>query len=188
MDKAMNRVALIYKVLSAEATAEEQAALDHWILESEENRREFEDISLLWESLNSQDDNDPEDEAGFLKIKMRMKAHLEKRQRMRTISSTVLLALMVLALVALLMNTWFAPVRQIQFESTRMSEVIKVLEKTYGIEIHVSNPRILDCRYSAVVLKVEDELPVLSSIEHSLNVKFIDLGRKRYNLVGEGCR
>src|SRR5690606_35303379 len=118
----MNRVALIYKVLSNEATAEERAALDHWILESEENQREYDDIKLLWESLNTQDNNHLEDKGGFFKLKTRMKAHLEKRQRIRTISSTLLLALTVLALVALLMNTWFAPVRQIQFQGTRMSE------------------------------------------------------------------
>lgn len=182
----MDHVALIYKVLSQEATPNEKAELERWILESEENLQEFEDIKLLRESSFSPDES-VGDDSGFDRIKLRMKKHVKRKRRIRTLFSTLLLTLVTSFLVILLSKTWFAPLEQIRFEGMEMSEVIKVLEERYKIKIEVTNPRILSCQYTAILLKVDDEHLVLTSIEHSLNVKFIDQGRSRYNLVGNAC-
>lgn len=183
----MDHVALIYKVLSQQATREEKAELECWILESEENRQEFEDIKLLWESSNAPDESHLADDSGFDWIKLRMKEHIKRKRRIRTLFSTLLLILITSLLVFLLSKTWFAPLEQIRFDRMEMSDVIKVLEERYKIEIEVTNPRILSCRYTAILLNVDDEHLVLTSIEHSLNVKFIDQGKNKYNLVGDVC-
>lgn len=183
----MDRVSLIYKVLSEDATPEEKADLERWMLESEDNRQEFEDIRLLWENSPSQDEDYPADDNSFEMLRRRINRLVRRRRRIRVFFSSLLLALTAVSILLLLRATWFATPEQLQFDEMKMSEVIKVLEGRYGIEIPVRNPAILRCRYTAVLLEVEDEEPVLRSIEHSLNVKFIDLGNGRYELVGTNC-
>ena len=180
----MDHLALIYKVLSRKATAQEKAGLESWILESAENRQEFEDIRLLWESSSSLHLSD---DSAFEAIKLRVKGQIKRKRRIGTVLSTFLLILFTSLLGFVLKKTWFAPIEQISFDKTEMSEVIKVLEKRYRVEIQVNNPRILRCRYTAILSNVDDEHLVLTSIEHALNVKFIDHGKNKYNLVGGGC-
>lgn len=183
----MDHVALIDKVLSEEATSQQKAELERWILESEENRQEFEDIKFLWKYSSSQDESHLADDSGFESIKLRMKEHLRRKRRIRTVLWSLLVLVIATLLVFHLRKTWLAPLERIEFRETKMSEVIKVLETRYSIEIEVGNPGILNCRYTAILLKVDDERAVLTSIEHSLNVEFIDRGSNRYKLVGDDC-
>jgi len=183
----MDHLSLIYKVLSDEATAQEKEELERWLRESPENREEFEDLKLIWEYTPSEADNLVANDAVFEKIRLRAKAHLKRKQHIRTALSAVLLVLAALLSIYLLQRTWLASLEPVEFKGQEMRSVIKVLERKYNIEINVDNPAILDCRYTAVLLRVDDAREVLRSIEHSLKVKFIGRGENTYNLVGEGC-
>jgi ferric-dicitrate binding protein FerR (iron transport regulator) len=153
----MDRVALIYRFLSGEASQSEKQELDEWIAKSEANREEFEDIKLLWENSPLPSDTE-QDENGFEKIRQRIQQ-----------------------------QTWFRNPVGAQFNDTVMNEVIKMLEKKYHIQIEVNNPQLLRCNFTATLYKIQDKQTALRSIEHSLDVAFIAQKKNKYRAVGNGC-
>lgn len=183
----MDRISLIYKVLSGEASGEEKRELKEWIARSEANREEFDDIKLLWESSSTPADTDQEDDDGFEGIRKRMQQHLQRSRRMRYAISTGILAVVAVILLVHLKQTWLRSSDSMQFNSASIRDVIQVLQETYDIKIEVSQSGLLDCKFSATFYNINEKDAALRSIEHSLNVQFVADAKNRYHLVGNGC-
>lgn len=74
------------------------------------------------------------------------------------------------------------------FESERFEEVIRDLERWYGVTIKVSDPSLLECRYTA---HFENKLPLKDVLEllcHVNNLEYkYDPAGKWVNISGKGC-
>lgn len=182
----MDRVALIYKVLSGEASLDEKQELDEWVAKSEANREEFEDIKLLWENSPLAPDT-KQDDNGFENIRQRIQQRSLRKKLIRSIIYACIVVTLAALFFLLLRQTWFRNQDGVQFNNTRMKEVIKVLEHEYQIQIEVNNPKLLKCHFTATLYKVKDKQTALRSIEHSLDVAFIAQSKRKYSLVGNGC-
>ncbi len=182
----MDRVSLIYKVLSGEASLDEKQELDEWVTKSEANQEEFEDIKLLWENSPLPSDIE-QDETGFEKIRQRIQHRSRRKKQIRHILYACLVVTLAVILILLFRQTWFRNSDGIQFNDTGMNEVIKMLENKYHIQIEVNNPQLLKCHFTATLYKIQDKQTALRSIEHSLDVAFIAQSKRKYNLVGNGC-
>ncbi|HRJ29730.1 MAG TPA: DUF4974 domain-containing protein [Cyclobacteriaceae bacterium] len=182
----MDRVSLIYKVLSGEANPSEQRELEDWIAKSEANRQEFEDIKLLWENSAMTGDQPQEDDNGFEKIKQRMHNRLKKKRRLQYALYTILLAIVAVLFALLLRQTWLSTTNGARFNNAQMNEVVSFLEKQYHIKIDVDNSKLLHCQLTATFYKVNEQM-ALKSIEHSLNVEFIARSKSKYSLAGNDC-
>jgi len=182
----MDRVALIYKVLSGEASLDEKQELDEWIAKSETNREEFEDIKLLWEISPLPSDAE-QDENGFDKIRQRIQQRFRRKKQIRAVLYTCIVITLAVLFFLLLRQTWLRNPDGVQFNDTGMKEVIRMLENKYHIQIEVNNPELLKCHFTATLYKIQDKQTALRSIEHSLDVAFIAQSKRKYNLVGNGC-
>lgn len=182
----MDRVSLIYKVLSGEASLDEKKELDEWVTKSEANQEEFEDIKLLWENSPSPSDTD-KDDTGFEKIRQRIQQGFRRKKQIRSILYACIVITLAVLLLLLFRQTWFRNPDGIQLNDTGMNEVIKILENEYHIQIEVNNPQLLKCHFTATLYKIKDKQTALQSIEHSLDVAFISLSKRKYSLVGDGC-
>lgn len=182
----MDRVSLIYKVLSEEAHPAEHRELEDWIAKSEANREEFEDIRLLWESSTMTDDPSLDVDSGFEKIKQRMQYRLKMKRRLRYALYTIILAIVTVLFVLLLSKTWLSTTNTTRFHNAEMNEVVKFLEKKYDIRIDVDNSKLLHCQLTATFHKVNVQV-AMQSIEHSLNVEFISQSNREYSLTGNDC-
>lgn len=182
----MDRVALIYRFLSGEASQSEKQELDEWIAKSEANREEFEDIKLLWENSPLPSDTE-QDENGFEKIRQRIQQRSRRKKRILSIFYVCIVVALIVLFFLLLRQTWFRNPVGAQFNDTGMNEVIKMLENEYQIQIEVNNPQLLKCHFTATLYKIKDKQTALQSIEHSLDVAFISLSKRKYSLVGDGC-
>jgi len=97
MHKIMDRVSLIFKVLSGDASDEEKAQLDNWIRQSDENKEEYLNVKLLLENRPAEDDSNVELPEGLL---MGRKAADRKFETVvvRAIKYLVILAILVFLL------------------------------------------------------------------------------------------
>lgn len=182
----MDRASLIFKVLSGKAGSIEKQELEFWIAQSKANQDEFDDIKLLWEH-SVVASNHSEDDRGYEKIKERMQQRIQKRKRIRFILYACILIIVGVIFFLLLKETWFSNSEGTQFDSMGMREVVKMLEHNYQIQIEVRNSNVLECDFTATLYRIKDLQALFSSIEHSLNVKFIAEGKSRYSLAGDGC-
>ncbi|MBX2956201.1 MAG: DUF4974 domain-containing protein [Cyclobacteriaceae bacterium] len=183
----MDRVTLMYKVLSGKASPVEKLELNDWIALNPENEEEFKNIKLLWESeqdtgrIIEQDTND-----NFEQIRLRVKSHQIRIRTIRSILYT--LVVLSLALFAIsIMHATGSGTTGYRFEEVAMTNVIRVLEKRYYIKVEVRNPELLRCRYTGSFFRVEDEREVLRSIEQALEVEFVALTDTQYQLTGNVC-
>lgn len=72
---------------------------------------------------------------------------------------------------------------ELLFENTPMPEVIKRIERWYGVEVNVANPEILEYKFTAgfdseSVNQVLETLSITSNISYSINGRFIELQMK----------
>lgn len=101
----MEVVSLTYKVLSGQASESEKEELNQWIAQSEANRREFEDIRLLWENSPSREIGDETDGSGFEEVRSRLKKRLAKKRRIRAGLWMLLVVVVGLILFLLIRDT-----------------------------------------------------------------------------------
>jgi hypothetical protein len=109
------------------------------------------------------------------------------KARLKHALYTIALAVALLILVLVTKWTWFSDSEGVQFNQAGLSEILKKLEKSYSIQIDVSNPGIQKCQFTATFYKVDDEQLPLKAIEHALNVEFGMLGTGKYCLGGGTC-
>lgn len=94
----MDRVPLIYKVLSGEANHHEKTELNDWIAQDKGNKEEYEDIKLLWENSPATK-HSIEMEAEFDRIKQRMQKNQLAKRRYHTLFWVILTLITIIALV-----------------------------------------------------------------------------------------
>lgn len=94
----MDRVPLIYKVLSGEANHHEKTELNDWIAQDKGNKEEYEDIKLLWENSPATK-HSIEMEAEFDKIKQRMQKSLLAKRRYHALFWIIVTLITMVALV-----------------------------------------------------------------------------------------
>lgn len=178
----MDRVALIYRVLSGEAQAWEREELNEWMTRSEANRREFEDIRLLWEFSR-----EVEDQTGGDEFKT-----IQRRVRRRSTGSVMAGGVVLIAVAIVTGVIAFRSTAQIPefmyFQRASLHEVAQAMERAYGIEIDIDSDTNATLAYTATLFRVKDKRIALRSIEHSLNVRFIEDGKHRYTVVGSARR
>lgn len=185
----MDRVNLIYKVLSGEASAIEQNELNDWIGQAPENKAEFEDIKLLWaSSKETETENAGPFDDGFDKIKARMRARVKKKAWVRSLIRTA--GIIVLGLITFFFFYDSSPglTEGLQFNDVTLEQAIAVIADKYNIHIEVEDRELLKCHLTLVLYKVKTERDVVGSLAHSLNVDARPLSHKRYKLTGSGCQ
>lgn len=182
----MDRVSLIYKVLLGEANPAEKQELEEWVKQNEANLEEFNDIKLLWENSPLLEESG-QDDFGFEKIRQRIQQGVRTKRRIRYIIYTCILIIVTVIFIVLIKQTWLSNSDGVQFKSTGINDVIKMLEHRYDIKIEVNNSELLKCQLTATFYNVYDKQMALKSIEHSLNVEFITQSKNNYRLNGNGC-
>jgi len=75
--------------------------------------------------------------------------------------------------------------RTLVFQQTKLSQVIKMLEKHYPVSIKIENPMALECNYSATFSDAEIEI-ILEMISNTFNFK-LRRDNNNYIFVGNGC-
>jgi transmembrane sensor len=83
-------------------------------------------------------------------------------------------------------NTWAYATKKLIFKDTPMSEVIESLEKTYSINISVSNDDINKCRFTATFEK-DNVGKILLLVSETLNSTLKQNGQEYTLEGGDGC-
>jgi hypothetical protein len=187
----MDRVSLIYKVLSGEASAAERNELAEWIGQSAENKAEFEDIKLLWASSKGTGARATyRFDEGFMKIKARMRAEIRRQNWVRSGIRTAVIVLS--GLILFLLFHHFRPgasgAEGLRFDGVSLEEAIGVLEDEYNIAIEVDDMDLLKCRLTLILFRVDSAPEVVTSLAQSVNAEAALLSDKRYRLSGRGCK
>ena len=75
--------------------------------------------------------------------------------------------------------------KELTFNNSSMSEVVKTLEDVYGIQVEIENENFKECTLTAKInnKKAKDALEIIS---RTFNVKF-ELSKKKAVLKGKGC-
>ncbi|HYG18908.1 MAG TPA: hypothetical protein VD816_08260 [Ohtaekwangia sp.] len=97
----MNQVRLIYKVLSGNASSEEEAALKQWIATSADNKAVFEDIRVLWENTVMTETTNREGSDGFLHIRRLIALKQRRREMVRTFFNIFLFTVVLIFVFAI---------------------------------------------------------------------------------------
>jgi len=82
-------------------------------------------------------------------------------------------------------NTWAYATQKLVFRETSMSEVLRVIEKTYTEPVTVSNEQIRNCKLTASFDTISEE-KLLTFIAESLNLS-LTKNDNGYMLQGSGC-
>lgn len=184
----MNKVSLIYKVLSGEASAAEQKELADWVDETPGNREEFEDIKLLWTTTEQADGGDSPLSDGFDKIKARVRAGVRRRRWFKAIGKTVVIIVFGLAAFFLLHHSerWLPGAQNFELQDVALEEAIGVIDDRYNIRIEVEDRELLQRHITLVVYEVKHWQDVVESLAEALNVEVTAVSRKRYKLIEAG--
>lgn len=184
----MDKASLIFKVLSGEATKEEQAELEQWIAQNEANKSEYEDLKLLWDNTSAERQVEEEHfYDGFARIKSKFKQKRSIRRRKRSITWISIIVTIVLVTVALFVITDPASNMLLRFDNAPLEEVIPELEKEFHINIETGSAEILACRFTGTFYKKDDEQALIRSLSVAMNLKYEILNHHVYQLTGSGC-
>ncbi len=86
-------------------------------------------------------------------------------------------------------NSFAWHTKTLNFEQSKVADLINRLEQLYNIQITIANPVIANCHYSYLGLKVDEDIKnVLKVIETSSSkFKFSKKGKNGYILNGDSC-
>ena len=187
----MNKIVLIDKVLSGNASEAEKTELDVWISESEANQIEYQDIKLLWENTN--DVNNAEDDDHFYDGLQKIKASMQSKHKPSIRNKTVIRYAALLSVLIVLVYLFFKNVetkqqsQYIRFDNASLENVVPVLEDQYNIHIEVENKKILGCQFTGTFYQADSVHDVISSLTGALNLTYVILSDQKYRLIGSGC-
>ena len=189
----MNRTPLIYKVLSNAASESEKKAMEDWLEESEENKTEFDNVKLLWETSNNPDSSFPKIQMveGLTKIKALMQPKFMRRERSwRNLVWTALLLIGVLMFTdAYLKNVKNKDSRvRLKFNNVSVEEVVKTLEDEYDVRIELDNKKIGACRFTGVFYQAENVDEILQILDQALSFRHQRKQKSEYLVTGTGCQ
>lgn len=188
----MDRSSLIYKVLSNEATETERKELDEWLSQSEENKIEFNDIKLLWETSGDSDQLTSKNQLkeGLSKIKALMQSKLRRREQ-----NTRTWVLIVLAIVSVLVFTYLLfqksqnrdSIGRLKFDNVSLEQVINTLEDRYDVHIEFENKKVSTCTFTGIFYQTKNVDEVLQTLDEALNLNHKLTGEGEYLVTGTGC-
>lgn len=188
----MDRSSLIYKVLSNEATETQRKELDEWLSQSEENKIEFNDIKLLWETSGNSDQSFPKNQLkeGLSKIKALMQSKLRRREQ-----NTRTWVLIVLAIVSVLVFTYLLfqksqdrdSIGRLKFDNVSLEQVINTLEDQYDVHIEFENKKVSACTFTGIFYQTKNVDEVLQTLDEALNLSHKLTGEGEYLVTGTGC-
>ncbi|MBX2968317.1 MAG: DUF4974 domain-containing protein [Cyclobacteriaceae bacterium] len=179
----MDRVSYIYRVLSGVASEVEKQELEDWIAMNPENKEEFENIRLLWESeQHTKSVSSQESDRDFEKLNTLIKQQQVRKKRIRAYLYALIILILTLIGMAWL-NRSGQGLPGYRFDEVALKNVIAVLESRYDIQIEVPNPELLQCLYSGSFFRTKQEGEVLRAMEQVLDVTFVALTDTQYKLV-----
>jgi ferric-dicitrate binding protein FerR (iron transport regulator) len=184
----MDKVSLIYRVLSGEASHEEAAVLDNWIKLSEANKEEFLNIKLLWENTPSDNKNDEESDKGLRKIKAkinsrRTRAFLQAATKIILILGAIIFSMLMIYSIAVRASGKGA--RLNRFHDISLRAMCDSLEVQYGVSIRLS-PEIADCKFSGTFYSHSADM-VLVTLSGKLKLNLEREDNRTFQLVGKAC-
>lgn len=184
----MAKASLIFKVLSGEASKDEQAELEQWIAQSEANKSEYEHLKLLWDNTSAESqDEDEHFYDGFARIKSKFRQRRAIRRRKRLITWTSVIVATVLVTIALFITTDPASNVLVRFDDAPLAEVITVLETEFHIDIETDSGEILACRFTGTFYKKDNEQALIRSLSNALNLQYEIMNHHAYRLRVSGC-
>jgi ferric-dicitrate binding protein FerR (iron transport regulator) len=188
----MDRLNLIHRVLSGSATRNEIKELDDWVCGSESNKKEFEDIKLLWShQTEGEEASNLQFYDGLHYIQARIgerKNQLKNARRMKIYSGAVL--------VCILFSTLFyykviggKSDFNYEFNNEPLSNVLSAVQKKYKVVIDVEKQEALMCPFTGSFYHIRTEKEIIQTVAQALNLKctITNEGSRIYKLIGMGC-
>jgi ferric-dicitrate binding protein FerR (iron transport regulator) len=190
----MDRLNLIHRVLSGSATGDEIKELDDWVCSSESNRKEFEDIKLLWSHQTEREEaSNLQFYDGLHYIQARIgerKNQLKNARRMKIYSGAVLVCI----LFAILFHYKIIGISgksdfNYEFNNEPLSTVLIAVQKKYKVVIDVEKQETLMCPFTGSFYHIRTEKEIIQTVAQALNLKctITDEGSRIYKLIGMGC-
>lgn len=186
----MNKVQVIYRVLIGEATDVEKEGLRAWIGHSDANRREYEDLRLLWQRSRGTKGNVKE--AGFYEGLERIRIMARARFRRKARSRRAIRLLLTLGCAALAVFIAVHAVQDFQpnllrFDDVALQQVLPAIERAYGIEVRVEEDALRACRFTGIFYMVDEPDAVIRSISDAISAELVATAPGKYRLKGAGC-
>jgi ferric-dicitrate binding protein FerR (iron transport regulator) len=190
----MDRLNLIYRVLSGSATKDEIKELDDWVCSSEPNRKEFEDLKLLWSHQSGHEEvSNLQFYDGLHYIQARIderKNQIREAWRIKIYSGVVLVCILFVVLfyykaIGVSSKSDF----DYEFNNEPLSNVLSAVQKKYKVVIDVEKREALTCPFTGSFYHIRTEKEIIQTVAQALNLKctITDEGSRIYKLIGMGC-
>lgn len=184
----MDKVSLIYKMLSGEASPEEKLMLDHWIKINESNQEEFDNIKLLWENAPDSGQFHEDSRDGMRKIRAKIRVRRTKTSLQKTIGNSLLPASIGLSLIvffAIIPRNKGSIPKVAKFNNASLETICDSLEKQHDVAIEFS-PRIAGCKFSATFYNSSPDI-ILTALSEKLELTLERNNRNSFRLTGTHC-
>jgi ferric-dicitrate binding protein FerR (iron transport regulator) len=182
----MDRISLIYKVLSAGAEESEKKLLEDWRSQSKENEIEFSDIRLLWEASSDADSKTPV-RYRLNEIKALAQTRFRKRKQHNRALVRLILFIGVLTLGFFFLRPQDKRQGNLVFHNSSLEQIIKTLEREYDTHIVIQDKKISTCTFTGVFYHRENVNDILQTLDQALNLKHKMASDGNYFLTGPGC-
>lgn len=183
----MDKTSLIFKVLSEEASQDEKTELENWIAQHQNNKAEFIDLKLLWDSANSDSANTSEDfYVGLIKIQSRIKKSLSARRRNKAIMWICVIGIAIMATTYLFVTSSSSS-GLLRFDKAPLTEVIHTLDREFHINVIIGSDKILKCKFTGTFINKKNDLDLVRSLSEAMDLKYEVLKGNVYRLTGSGC-
>jgi ferric-dicitrate binding protein FerR (iron transport regulator) len=185
----MNKIFLIDRVLSGNASETERMELEEWISQSEANKIEYQDIKLLWE--NSREENMADHDDHFYDGLRNIKASIQQKHKSHSRTAPLIITIVTITSFAVAYVFFNNQTNQesqiIRFDNAPLESVIPVLEERYNIHIVVNNKEILACRFTGTFFQADSVHDVIRSLSSSMALTYEFFDNQEYILTGKGC-
>jgi len=187
----MDRISLIYKVLSATASEPEKKDLENWLAQRRENEIEFDDVKLLWEASNGSDHSMPKTPSryGLIKIKAVIQMRLRRRRQNKRALAWIILLIGILTLAGVFsLRSENEGGRVLVFNNSSLEQIVKTLEKEYDAHIVIADKKINKCTFTGFFYQTGNLNDILQTLDQALNLKHKFVSEGNYLLMGSGCQ
>jgi ferric-dicitrate binding protein FerR (iron transport regulator) len=172
----MSRSDIIYRVISGNATEEEREEVARWIAFSKANREEYEDLKLFYRFSKKNGPvrrADVHFEERFEQIRRRATMRLKRKARIRH-ARFLVGALVCVTFAAFLWGQVIMGIRpmSLQFQDQELRQVLTVVEREYGIEVHIDEAALESCRFTGTFHRVHEPEILVLAISDAINAHF----------------
>ncbi len=82
-------------------------------------------------------------------------------------------------------NNWLS--KKLVFDNDKLSEVAKVLNKTFSVDISINNTKLANCKFTATFDSNSTLEEIISVIEKTFSLSSEKIGKQRFVWKGKGC-